>query len=347
MTLTVMVLLTVIILLALFLPFTLRLAEEQLEAFLFVLGILAVSITGAWTWHLVGEAFKEPVAISLAVLITGLLFRKFKKQLDSLVILLEEKLGLRPAVFLIILVLSLLSSIITAIIAALALCEITSNLKLSRRDSIHIIVMGCFAIGLGAVLTPIGEPFSTIVTAKLSKAPHYAGFFYLLNLLWKFVLPGIVFFAFAATRLEGKHRQTAPAISEEKVKDIVLRAAKVFVFVMALILFGKGLTPLAESTIIKLPVWALFWANSISAVLDNATLAAAEIVPAMTNKQIEFMLIALIISGGFLIPGNIPNIICASKFKIKSKEWAKKALPLGICVMLIYFIVLSILPVAE
>ena len=59
-------------------------------------------------------------------------------------------------------------------------------------------------------------------------------------------------------------------------------------------------------------------------------------------KQIEFLLMALIISGGFLIPGNIPNIICASKFKIKSSDWARKALPLGLGVMFIYFIILNI-----
>jgi predicted cation transporter len=95
----------------------------------------------------------------------------------------------------------------------------------------------------------------------------------------------------------------------------------------------------------KLPLWALYWANSISAILDNATLAAAEIVPTMTLGQIKFILIALTVSGGFLIPGNIPNIICAAKFKITSKEWAKTALPLGITAMVIYFIILNIMPV--
>jgi predicted cation transporter len=332
---------------ALLLPFLVHKIEEQLEAFLFILGVAAVSITGVWSAHLALEAAVEPVNISLAVLIMGLLFRFLRKQINTFIEAVERKTGLKPAIFCFILALSLLSSVITAIIAALVLCEIVVTLKLSRRDTVWVIIMGCFAIGLGAVLTPLGEPLSTIVTSKLAGEPHNADFFYLMRLLWFFVLPGVLFFALAATHIKDAQNTIEVHLEYESVRQIIIRAAKVFLFVAALVLFGKGLTPLAEITIMRLPAWALYWANSISAILDNATLAAAEIVPAMTNKQIEFVLIALIVSGGFLIPGNIPNIICASKFKIKSKEWAKAALPLGAAVMLVYFIILSLMPVAK
>ena len=318
-----------------------------MEAFLFVLGILAVSITGLWSWELVTHALKEPIAISLAVLITGLLFRQFRKAITKFIEVVEDKIGLKPTIVLFVFVLSLLSSVITAIIAALILCEIAATLRLSKRDTIHVIVMGCFAIGMGAVLTPLGEPLSTIVTSKLAEEPHNAGFFYLFNLLWEFILPGVLLFSLLAARTKDPQNLTKQSVDHESKKDILVRAAKVFLFVMALVFFGQGLTPLAEISILKLPEWALYWANSISAILDNATLAAAEIVPSMTNKQIEFLLMALIISGGFLIPGNIPNIICASKFKIKSKEWAKDALPIGIAVMLVYFVILNLVPVAS
>lgn len=332
---------------ALFLPFTVHAVEKELEAFLFVLGILAVSITGAWSGELIVHALKEPIAISLAVLITGLLFKRFRNRVTIFIEVVERKIGLKPAIALFVFGLSLLSSVITAIIAALVLCEIASTLRLSKRDTIHVIVMGCFAIGMGAVLTPLGEPLSTIVTSKLSAEPHNAGFFYLFNLLWEFIVPGVLLFSILAARIKDPQIPAKTDVEAESNKDILVRAAKVFLFVMALVFFGKGLTPLAEISILKLPEWALYWANSISAILDNATLAAAEIVPSMTNKQIEFLLMALIVSGGFLIPGNIPNIICASKFKIKSKEWAKDALPVGIAVMLLYFIVLNVVPVAS
>ncbi|MCX7766336.1 MAG: DUF1646 domain-containing protein, partial [Candidatus Sumerlaeia bacterium] len=72
--------------------------------------------------------------------------------------------------------------------------------------------------------------------------------------------------------------------------------------------------------------------------LDNATLTAAEIAPCLTIEQIKAALMGLLVAGGMLIPGNIPNIITASKLKITSKEWARIGVPLGLAAMLGYFI---------
>ena len=74
----IIIILTIVILLALFLPFMVHTVEQQLEAFLFILGVIAVTTIGAWNWHLVKYALTEPIKISLAVLIIGLLFRKFR-----------------------------------------------------------------------------------------------------------------------------------------------------------------------------------------------------------------------------------------------------------------------------
>lgn len=68
----------------------------------------------------------------------------------------------------------------------------------------------------------------------------------------------------------------------------------------------------------------------VSAIVNNATLAAAEFSPLMTQEQVRAILMGLIISGGMLIPGNIPNIICAGKLKIKSTEWAQIGVPIGV-----------------
>ncbi len=78
----------------------------------------------------------------------------------------------------------------------------------------------------------------------------------------------------------------------------------------------------------------------ISAVLDNATLAAAEISPVMNDSTIKALLLGLLISGGMLIPGNIPNIIAAGKLNIKSSEWARFGVPIGLIAMVIYFVVI-------
>ncbi len=91
-----------------------------------------------------------------------------------------------------------------------------------------------------------------------------------------------------------------------------------------------------------MPEAALYWVNMVSAVLDNATSAAAEISPLMSLAKIQFLLMGLLISGGMLIPGNIPNIICARKLGITSREWARLGVPLGLALMLAYFVFLRL-----
>jgi predicted cation transporter len=135
--------------------------------------------------------------------------------------------------------------------------------------------------------------------------------------------------------------------SHESINDVLIRAAKVYVFVMALVLLGTGFTPIIEWYVIKMSGEALYWANMVSAILDNATLAAAEVDPSMIVPglidpaiKIKSVLMGLLVSGGMLIPGNIPNIIAANKLGITSKEWARLGVPLGLVAMLVYFIIL-------
>jgi len=122
---------------------------------------------------------------------------------------------------------------------------------------------------------------------------------------------------------------------EEKLSEVFIRAAKVYIFVMALIFLGAGFKPLIDSYLLKLPSQILFWVNMVSAILDNATLAAAEIGPSLSTAQIKSALLGLLISGGMLIPGNIPNIIAAHALRIKSTEWAQLGVPLGVVIMIV------------
>jgi len=337
--------LAVIMGLTLVLPFSVKRVEEDLEAFLFVMGLGAVSISGLWSLHLVSEALREPLAITITVAAVGLLFRQVRPRLRGWLDALTGKLGLGATIFLTVLVLGLGSSFLTAIVAAIMLAEVVSLLKLDRKFEIKLTVYACYAIGLGAALTPLGEPLSTIVVAKLKAPPHNAGFFYLFRQIGLWIIPGVALCAALAARGAGMAAAGSAGLREDahdSVKVILQRAAKVYLFVMALIFLGAGLTPLAERFVARLPVWALYWANSVSAILDNATLAAAEIAPAMTDRQITFILMGLLISGGMLIPGNIPNIISSAKLRIKSGEWARAALPFGGALMLAYFVLLMI-----
>ena len=129
----------------------------------------------------------------------------------------------------------------------------------------------------------------------------------------------------------------------ESYKEIIIRSAKIYLFVMGLTFLGHGFEPLIEKYILGLDPMLLYWINMISAVLDNATLAAAEISPAMDNEMIRAILLGLIISGGMLIPGNIPNIIAAGKLNITSKEWAAFGVPVGLIAMAVYFVVVFLI----
>lgn len=339
------VLLSSLIAVVLFLPLTVHKVEENLEAFLFLCGAFAVTVSKMWSGHLVLTALEDPIKITLAVLIAGLLFRKFNKNIQHLTHWAVKKIGLRWTLFLIVFLLGVTSSLITAIIAALILAEVAVMLPLERKGRIKLVTFSCFSIGMGAVLTSIGEPLGTVVLSKLAGEPHNADFFFLIDHLGWFVLGGILFMSGMASSLRECPICHAPGVKEgtdeHSVKSIVVRAAKVYLFVMALVFLGDGLKPLAMQTISHLSANWLYWINMLSAVLDNATLAAIEVTPDISTRTLTFLLMSLIVSGGMLIPGNIPNIICASKLGIKSKEWAKAAFGLGLALMIAYFVILS------
>lgn len=339
------VLLSSLIAVVLFLPLTVHKVEENLEAFLFLCGAFAVTVSKMWSGHLVLTALEDPIKITLAVLIAGLLFRKFNKNIQHLTHWAVKKIGLRWTLFLIVFLLGITSSLITAIIAALILAEVAVMLPLERKGRIKLVTFSCFSIGMGAVLTSIGEPLGTVVLSKLAGEPHNADFFFLIDHLGWFVLGGILFMSGMASSLRECPICHAPGVKEgadeHSVKSIVVRAAKVYLFVMALVFLGDGLKPLAMQTISHLSANWLYWINMLSAVLDNATLAAIEVTPDISTRTLTFLLMSLIVSGGMLIPGNIPNLICASKLGIKSKEWAKAAFGLGLALMIAYFVILS------
>lgn len=321
-------------------PFLNKKIEANLEAFLFIMGVLSASLSNAWSAEVIHEGFMAPINITLAVLGAGVLFHYLRKYIDHAMRRILVTVPLKAIVCAAIIVLGLLSSIISAIIAALLLVELISILPLHRRAEINLTIIACFAIGLGAALTPLGEPLSTIVVSKLSGAPYHATFYYLFGLLALSVIPAVVVLGIAGTFLvveepEDTGESLAAEQEEEKLSEVFIRAAKVYIFVMALIFLGAGFKPLIDSYLLKLPSQILFWVNMVSAILDNATLAAAEIGPSLSTAQIKSALLGLLISGGMLIPGNIPNIIAAHALRIKSTEWARLGVPLGVVIMIV------------
>jgi predicted cation transporter len=62
--------------------------------------------------------------------------------------------------------------------------------------------------------------------------------------------------------------------------------------------------------------------------------------PKLSLAQQRAVLMGLLISGGMLIPGNIPNIVAAGRLGIGSREWARVGLLVGLPLMAICFFVL-------
>jgi predicted cation transporter len=349
--------------LVLILPFKVKIVEHNLEVFLFIMGAAAVTVTNKWTMEVIMTAAEEPIVKGIvpAVLVAGFIFlygqKAFQKFMDALV----KKMNLGIIIFVSTFILGLICSVITAIISSLFLCEIANTLPLDRKNKINYVIIACFAIGLGAVLTPLGEPLSTIAISKLSGEPIHdpvlfaatngigpgnAGFFYLFDQLGILIILGVLlcsaFAMFYIKPTTGKSEKMGSG-EEGSVREVLIRTLKVYAFVAALFLLGAGMEVIIFKYLTKVPDYILFWVNMISAILDNATLTAAEISKAMTQKQINAALYGLLISGGMLIPGNIPNIISAGKLGITSSEWAKLGVPFGLVLNALYFVVVFVL----
>ena len=134
--------------------------------------------------------------------------------------------------------------------------EFITVLPLHRHAEINLTIIACFAIGLGAALTPLGEPLSTIAVSKLSGEPYRATFYYLFKLLGFYVVPAVVVFGIVGIFLVHESaRDTAESLAaepdEEKLSEVFVRGIKVYVFVMALIFLGAGFKPVIDAYLTK------------------------------------------------------------------------------------------------
>lgn len=328
-----------ILLLLLVGPLAIAWIEHNIELYCLGLGVLATFLGAGFSRELVGEALREPLAISIAVIVAALLFGWSAPWLDTSFKRLRERVS-RPvlsasAVF----VIATISGVITAIVAALVLVEVVGMLHFEREKSVRVTIAGCFAIGLGAAMTPLGEPLSTLAARALN-----LGFFGLFSLLAPWVLPGIVASSIVAGVFARGEYDDARAVghARQSYREILVQAAKVFAFIAGLVMISAAYGPLANEYVSRMSNDLLFWANTVSAALDNATLVALE-VHKMTLPRAREAILALLISGGMLVPGNIPNIVSAGALRIGSAAWAKTGVPMGLILLGIYFAVIKML----
>jgi len=323
-------------------PILNRAIGRNVELFFLVVGVLTACLMGQFSTALIWAALRQPLSFTLAVLVFGAGFRLLRDYLDSLFASAVQVLDVRVACFWLTMILGFLAAFITPVVCALVFVEAISALRLERSTETAVTVFACFAIGLGAGLTPVGMPGFAVVLHAL-----HADFWYLARLLGPLVTVGValtatpvLFLRFASSEL----RATLVIQPRDSWRVILLdRPGKVYVFIAGLVALSEGLRPVVDAYLPRLANGSLFWLNTISAVVNNSTLAAVEIGPTLSVNQQRAALLGLLISGGMLVPGNIANIVAASRLRIGSSEWAKVGVPMGIAMLGIYFALLKVL----
>lgn len=338
------ILLAVVLVNLLVWPLASKWVESHLEIFLLGIGALAVTISGAWSREFVYETLNAPVNVAFIVLIVSVIFTNYSRYIFRVLFAFFKRVEPRFSFAVLIFLLGMTSSLVSVTVSALVLAEVLKVVNLERDTTVRVTVFACYAIGLGAVLTPLAEPMGLVINNALSGPPHNADFFFLMRTFFWWLAPAVLALACAAgfaVRKSGTAVQMHIREDRDSYKSMLIRTGHIYMFVAALNLISTGLRPLAQSTITHLGGKVLFLANVVSVIIDNSTLAAIEIVPNISDKDLVYMVIGLAASGSMLVQGNLPNIVAAEKLGIKSREWAKVAVPTGIWLMGAYFVVLS------
>lgn len=340
------ILLAVVVINLLVWPLTSKWVESHLEIFLLFVGALAVTISGGWSIQFIYETLNAPVNVAFIVLVVSVIFGNYSRYIFRVLFAFFKRVEPQFSFAFLVFILGICSSLVSVTVAALVLAEVLKVVALERNTTVKVTVFACYAIGLGAVLTPLAEPLSLIINNALAGPPHHADFFFLTRHFFWWIVPAIAALAVAAgycVREAGTTMQMHIREDKETYVSMLKRTLHVYMFVAALNLISAGLRPLAQSTIAHLGGKILFLANTVSVIIDNATLAAIEIVPDIGIKDLIYMVIGFAACGSMLVQGNLPNIVAAEKLGIKSREWAKVAVPTGLWLMGGYFILLSVL----
>lgn len=327
--------------LVLVLPFAVRRVEEELELFLLSAGLLAVSLSHQWAGSLVSAALLQPLPLTVAVGLGGLASHLSRRRLESALAWAAASTGRPAVVFMLVVGLGMVSALVSAVVAALALAEALALLSLGQKARVGVAVLGCYAIGLGSALSALGGPLAAIVLGRMAGGGPALAPLFLLKLLGGVALPLMGAMGLAAAWLaRGTDGGPMPrgGAGREGYRGIGFRTLKIYAFVAGLVLLGQGFSSVMERLMPSLSNGALFWINASSALLDNATLAAAEVSPGLDPGKLKALLLGLMLAGGMLIPGNIPNIVCAAKLGVRSRDWALWGVPIGLGLMLLIYL---------
>jgi len=121
-----------ILVLLLFGPLAIAKIEHNIELYFLALGVLATMLGSGFTRELISEALHEPVAISVAVMVAALLFGWMRRMLDRVFNRLRKRVSRPVLTAATIFAIASISSVITAIVAALVLVEVIGLLHFAR-----------------------------------------------------------------------------------------------------------------------------------------------------------------------------------------------------------------------
>ncbi|HUO05860.1 MAG TPA: DUF1646 family protein [Candidatus Binataceae bacterium] len=312
--------------------------ERNLELYCLSLGVLATIIGPGFTVPLIISAMRVPAGICAAVIAAAVVFGLVRADLDAAIRVLEMRVP-RPALTAAaIFAIAALASVVTVIVGALLLVEVIAILRFDDERRVRVTVAGCFAIGMGSALTPLGGPLATLAAHGLKM-----DFFGLMYLLAPWVIPGVIAASIAAGVFArgGKMLPREGTLVFRSNRDIIVQACKVFAFIAGLVLISNAYGELVGVMVARFSNAALYVGNTVSMALENSTLVALEIHN-MNPSRARMAIISLLVSGGILIPGNIANIISAGSLRIRSGEWARTGVPMGIALLSVYFVLLQI-----
>lgn len=158
---------TLVIVVVLLGPIFVEAIERNVEVFFLLVGVLTACMMGQFNAALVWAALSEPLAFTLAVLVFGASFRLLRDYLDQVFRRIIQVLDPRILCFSLAIILGFLAAFITPVVAALVFVEAISLLRCDRWVEIAATVFACFAIGIGAGLTPLGMPGIAVVLHSL------------------------------------------------------------------------------------------------------------------------------------------------------------------------------------
>ncbi len=129
------------------LPFFVKYVGHNLEIFLFVMGLIALTISQVISIDLFEHILRNEMLyfIIAAVLISEIIFKFIVEKLTDGIRKVAQKYSLLAFLFVFVAALGLLSSIITAIIASIVLVEVVRALPIEKQYKIKLTIITCFS----------------------------------------------------------------------------------------------------------------------------------------------------------------------------------------------------------